>query len=179
MIVESDCWYIDVVLVKFGMLYVWVCCMMTKVYHISNWALKTLNVTKKNWLKPRSINSHCPTFAKYSKHFDKHWIMFTKHTVLHVFADLSEDLVICWLQMNLYIFLNFLLAINVSWFWYQLIFTFISMEGTMLKWMPPWTKKSYSEYSLLFASEAFKVKKYKFLFLVEQKNIWEKHYITT
>jgi hypothetical protein len=40
-------------------------------------------------------------------------------------------------------------------------------------------KKSYSEYSLLFASEAFKVKKYKFLFLVEQKNIWEKHYITT
>ena len=140
---------------------------------------KTLTVTKKNWLKPRSINSHCPTFAKYSKHFDKHWIMFTKHTVLHVFADLSEDLVICWLQMNLYIFLNFLLAINVSWFWYQLIFTFISMEGTMLKWMPPWTKKKYSEYSLLFASEAFKVKKYKFLFLVEQKNIWEKHYITT
>jgi hypothetical protein len=30
-------------------------------------------------------------------------------------------------------------------------------------------KKSFSEYSLLFASEAFKVKKYKFLFLVELK----------
>jgi len=126
-------------------------------------------VTKENWLKPRSINSHCPTFAKYSKHFDKHWIMFTKHTVLHVFADLSEDLVICWLQMNLYIFLNFLLAINVSWFWYQLIFTFSSVEGTMLTWMPPWTKKVTQNTHCCLLLKHLKWRNINFCFLLSKK----------